>query len=179
MYPTARPLWEPNVWYLRQFWDERLNIDNPYSVPFTWVSQVCNCCQLFSECVKFIVKCKAKWEISPTAHPLWEPNAWYIRRIWDEHLKIDIPYRYSNSSVPIIEVKLIVLKRMWQNHGKIQCKLSANLYCTPSMGAKCVIHSHFVRWASQNWHTLQRSRTMGANYQSKTDSCKANVTKSL
>ena len=96
-YPTARPLWEPNVWYIRQFWDERLNIDNPYSVPFTWVSEVCNCRQLFGECVKFIAKYKAKWVSYPTAHPLWEPDVWYIRTFWDERLKIDIPYSNSDS----------------------------------------------------------------------------------
>ena len=97
--PTARPVWEPNAWYIRQFWDERLKIDTPYSVTAPWVSQVCNCRQLFSECVKFIVKYKAKWVQYPTARPL--------------------------------------------------------------MGAKCVIHSYILKWASQNWHTLQRLRAMG------------------
>ena len=93
MNPTAHPLWEPNVWYIRQFWDERRKIDNPYMILFTWVSQVCNCRQLLSECVKFLVKNQAKWEICPTARPVWEPNVWYIRTFWDERLKIDNSYR--------------------------------------------------------------------------------------
>ena len=70
--PTAHPVWEPNVWYIRTLWDERLKIDTPYSVTAPWVSQVCNCRQLFSECVKFIAKNKAKSVMNPTARPVWE-----------------------------------------------------------------------------------------------------------
>ena len=97
VYPAAHPVWEPNVWYIRTFWDERLKIDNPYRILFTWVSQVCNCRQLFSECVKFIVKYKAKWVMTPTARPLWEPNVWYSRTFCDGRLKIDIPYNSFDS----------------------------------------------------------------------------------
>ena len=68
--------------------------------PIALCQNHCKVCSFWSECYKIIVKYNTKWVSTSTAHPLWEPNVWYLPTFWGEHHKIDAPYSVPTSCVP-------------------------------------------------------------------------------